>query len=319
MSVLAAVDVGGTKVRVEVFAEGSAWEDGPLGIRVLDTPRSGDVISPVARAVREAAGDEEVLAVGIGCPGPLDPMGGVVLNPPNLSKEWWGLEAPRLLSGRLGCPAAIENDCNLAALGEAASGGGRGYASTLYITVSTGVGGGLVVDGEIFGGARGFAVEVGHMKISDKDYPCGCGRTGCVESAVSGTAISRRAREAGWTPPGGTPPGGTPDGASPTSLAVATAAADGDEIAHRILSEAASHFGRAIVDLIYCYDPAVVLIGGGVAGSDLFMRLTREAVDAEAMMPAFRGVPVLRASLGGRSVIRGALVLARRTLDEARK
>jgi glucokinase len=298
MSLFAAVDVGGTKTRIEVF---SASEE-PLRTRILDTPRSGDVAGDMAQAISEATGGG-LASVGVGCPGPLDPLEGVVLNPPNLSRRWWGLGLPTRLGERLCCPVALENDCNLGALGEALYGGGRGYGSTLYITVSTGVGGGLVVDGHIFGGTRGFAVEIGHTKVTEKAYLCGCGREGCVEAVASGTAIARRAREAGWV---------APDDVALSASSVASAAQEGDWTAFEVLREAARYLATAIVNYVYSYDPAIVLIGGGVAQSDLFMELVREAVDAEPIMPAFRGTPVRRADLGERSVVYGALALARR-------
>ncbi|WP_273843798.1 ROK family protein [Rubrobacter calidifluminis] len=296
---VAAIDVGGTKTRVEIFS----GREKPLGSTTFETPRDGDVAGRVGEAVLALAAGERIDAAAAASPGPLDPRGGVILNPPNLSREWWGLEFAGRMEEILGCPATLENDANLGALGEAVYGGGRGYGSVLYITVSTGVGTGLVVDGVIFGGSRGFAAELGHTVITDDERVCGCGRRGCVEAVASGTAIARRALETGWAPQ---------DGGEVTALAVATAAASGDRRALAVLSEAAGYLGRAIVNFVYAYDPEVVLLGGGVAQSDLFMRLVGEAVDAEPIMPAFRGVPVERGALGERSVVCGARVLAER-------
>lgn len=302
VSLFAAVDIGGTKTRVEIFSENGE----ALWARVLDTPHSGDVIGVLAREIRAAAG-EDVASAGVGCPGPLDPLEGVVLNPPNLGRCWWGLRLPERLGERLGCPVALENDCNLGALGEDLYGGGGQYSSTLYITVSTGVGGGLISAGRIFGGARGFAVEIGHTRITEKPYRCGCGREGCVEAVASGTAIARFAREAGWTPPAG-------ETLSARSVA---GSAEKDEVAFGVLQKAAGYLGAAIVNYIYSYDPAVVLLGGGVSRSGLFVDLVGRAIDAEPMMPAFRGVPVRQAALGERSVAYGALALARRVLESS--
>ncbi len=249
-------------------------------------------------------GSRKISAVGAGCPGPLDPQRGVVLNPPNLSESWWNLDVPGSLSRHLGVPPghiAVDNDCNLAALGEWRFGAGRQYPSTLYVTVSTGVGGGLVVDGEIYSGSRGFAAEVGHMKLTDEPFWCGCGRTGCVESAISGPSIVRRARESGWTPKGGS---------DPTTRDIFEAANSGDRAAYGIIELAAGYFAEALVNFVYAYDPAVIVVGGGVTDQDLFMRLTFDAMNLVPMMPAFRGVPVVKAALGGRSVVAGAFVLA---------
>jgi glucokinase len=302
---VAAVDVGGTRTRIELFGE----EPEPRCGVAFDTPRSGDVAGTVGEAVLELACREKLDAAAVACPGPLDPVRGVILNPPNLSKEWWDLKLAQRLSVLLGCPVALENDANLGALGEAEYGGGAGYGSVLYITVSTGVGTGLVMDGRIFGGSRGFAAELGHTTITEDDRVCGCGRRGCVEAVASGTAIARRALDAGWKPQ---------EGREVTARAVAEAAASGDEAARGVLAEAAAYLGRAIVNFIYAYDPEVVLIGGGVAQSDIFMDLVAEAVELEPMMPAFRGVPVLRSALGERSVICGARALAEKLARRGR-
>lgn len=305
MQNIIAVDIGGTKVRIAAFAADSGWNDGPLAEHDFATPRSGDVAADLAAMMREVSGDAAgIAAVGAGCPGPLDPRRGVVLNPPNLSEGWWNLDVPQNLGKHLELPPEaihLDNDCNLAALGESEFGAGRGYPSILYVTVSTGVGGGLVVDGEVFGGARGFAAEVGHMKLTDEPFWCGCGRTGCVESATSGEAIARRARESGWRPP---------SGGVPASRDVFEAADAGDAVAREIVERAAGYLAEALVNFIYAYDPAVIVLGGGVTDQPLFMRLTLEAFERVPMMPAFRGVPVVKAALGGRSVVAGAFVRA---------
>lgn len=304
MPPVAAIDIGGTKTLVEIFEEGG---DRPLASREMPTAREGEITGGLSRMVRRLADGREIRAVGAGCPGPLDPVRGVILNPPNLSRGWWDLRLADELEDRLGVPAALENDCNLGALGEWAAGAGGGYDSVLYVTVSTGVGAGLVSGGEIFGGNRGFAVELGHTVIDPDGPVCGCGRSGCVEALTSGTAIARRAAELGWASSTG----------ETDSRAVAAAADRGDSLARQALDEAASYLGKALVNFIYGFDPGVVVLGGGVARSDLFLRLVEEAIEREPVMPAFLGVPVVRAGLPGRSVIQGARVLAEKTADGA--
>ena len=294
---VAAVDIGGTKTLIEVFAADST---GPLGSVESRTARSGDIAATIAESIRHVAGGREIRAAGVASPGPLDPVEGVVLNPPNLSREWWGLRLTDELSRELVAPVWLENDGNLGALGEWAYGAGAGYGSVLYVTVSTGVGTGLVTDGEIFGGNRGFAVELGHTVIDPSGPVCGCGRSGCVEVLASGTAIARRASRMGWTPSSG----------EPDARAVAAAAEEGDRVARVALEEAAAYLGKALVNFIYSFDPEAVVIGGGVSRSALFMQLVEDAVAREPMMEAFRGVPVLTAALTGRSVIHGARALA---------
>lgn len=159
--------------------------------------------------------------------------------------------------------------------------------------------------GGIFGGDRGFAVELGHTVIEPEGPVCGCGRSSCVEALTSGTAIARRAAELGWAPETG----------EADSHAIAVAAEKGDRLARRALEEAASYLGKALVNFVYGFDPGVVVLGGGVTGSGLFMRLVLEAVEREPIMPAFRGVPIVRAGLPGRSVIHGARLLAERAAE----
>jgi glucokinase len=287
LSPVAAVDIGGTRTRIALFESGFepvAWDE-------LPTPQTGDVLGTLSGRLEGAS------AVGVGCPGPLDPRSGVVLNPPNLSEPWWDLNMVTGLEERLGIPVALENDANLGALGESVYGGGAEYDPVLYVTVSTGIGTGLVVGGEIFGGDRGYAVELGHAPVADGPR-CRCGRLGCPEVIASGTAIARRAREAGWV------------AHEPGAREVLEAAAEGDELARRVIEACARDLGRMLANAIYAYDPAVVLLGGGVSQSDLFLELAQRATEEETTMPAFRGVPVKRAALGERSGIYGARVLA---------
>nr|MBA2443012.1 ROK family protein [Rubrobacter sp.] len=275
MGFVSGIDVGGTKTLVETYGGGPE----PLYSREFPTPRTGDILGILARAVEEQAGTGGVDGVAVACPGPLDPREGVVLNPPNLSREWWGLRLAEGLGERLGRPVAVENDANLGALGEAVYGTGERYGSLLYITVSTGIGAGLVLGEEVFGGSRGFAGELGHVVVAENGPRCGCGRVGCLEVVASGSAIARRAREAGWSPPPEEPA---------DARAVISAFSGGDEAARRILEESAAYLGRSIVDFLYAYDPEAVVLGGGVASSEAFVDLVREAVDREPMMPAFR-------------------------------
>lgn len=304
MSPVAAVDIGGTKALVEVFDDGGGE---PLGSRETPTARLGDPVRSLTETIRRVADGRRIRSVGVGCPGPLDPREGVILNPPNLSRDWWDLRFAEGLAQALGVPAALENDCNLGALGEWASGAGRGYDSVLYVTVSTGVGAGLVSGGEIFGGNRGFALELGHTTVETNGPLCGCGRSGCVEALTSGTAIARRAGELGWSAGSG----------ELDSRAVADAAGRGDRLARQALEEAASYLGKALVNFIYSFDPGVVVLGGGVARSGLFVQLVEEAIGREPVMPAFLGLPIVGAGLPGRSVIHGARTLADKTASAA--
>lgn len=300
MPLLAAIDVGGTKTLVEVFDAGSNTVEGAVE---FSTPRDGDVVAPLVDAVEELTDGRGVNAIAVGCPGPLDHDDGLILVPPNLSRSWWNLPLGRALADRLMCAVMLENDANLGALGEAVSGAGRGFTSVLYLTVSTGVGAGFVADGSIFRGGRGFGLEVGHTTVgSSEEARCACGRTGCLEALASGSAIASSARKVGFRG----------DGSEVTGRSVAAAAEAGDELAIQVLERAATYLARGIVNFLYLFDPSLVLIGGGVAQSDLFIELVKRSVAAEKVMDPFRHVPLKRAELGGSSVIKGARVLAMR-------
>lgn len=296
MSLLATVDIGGTKTVAEVF-------DGESNGRgaAFPTPRTGDLLRPLCDVLEDLADGGVIRAVAVGCPGPLDQRAGIVLNPPNLARGWWGLPVADRLRKTFECDVTLENDANLGALGEACLGGGQGFPSVLYLTVSTGVGAGIVVDRTIFRGSRGFAGELGHTTVASTDAPlCGCGRRGCLEAIASGSAIARRARERGWR-----------NGSGPiTARAVAAAAERGDQVATVVLREAAAYLAQGIVNFVYAFDPSIVLIGGGVANSKLFFEFVRRSLDKEPTMAPLRGVPVRVAKLGNRSVISGARVLA---------
>jgi glucokinase len=296
VSLLAAVDIGGTKTLAEVFD----GESNGRGV-AFPTPRKADLLRPLCDVLDDLADGGAISAVAIGCPGPLDRTQGIVLNPPNLARGWWGLHVADRLQERFHCAVALENDANLGALGEACLGGGQGFSSVLYLTVSTGVGGGIVVDRKIFRGSRGFAGELGHTTVASKDAPlCGCGRKGCLEAVASGSAIARSARERGWSK----------DSETITARAVAVAAERGDHVAIAVLREAATYLAQGIVNFVYAFDPSVVLIGGGVAKSKLFFEFVQRSLAKEPTMAPIRGVPVRVAELGDRSVISGAKVLA---------
>jgi glucokinase len=303
LSLLAAIDVGGTKTLVELYDARSGDAGGDCE---FPTPRSGDVVAALVRTVDHLRGTEALEALAVGCPGPLEQPAGLLLDPPNLAREWWHLPLGRRLGEAFSCPVAVENDANLGALGEAVEGAGTGFPSVLYITVSTGVGGGFVRDGVIFRGGRGFGVELGHTTVGARNSAlCSCGREGCLEAVASGSAIAARAREAGFG-----------DQDAPSARAVAAAAVQGDGLAMEVLEEAAVYLAEGIVNFMYVFDPSLVLIGGGVAQSDLFVDLVARAMASEKVMDPFRDVPVRRAELGRRSVIRGARVLAADLISE---
>ncbi|MCK4452575.1 MAG: ROK family protein [Anaerolineae bacterium] len=266
-----------------------------------------------ARQVMAQAGvtQAQVTAVGIGAPGPLDIEAGVVVAPPNLP-GWNRVPLKRLVEDELGIATFLENDANAAALGEFRFGAGRGAEHMIYVTVSTGIGGGLILDGELYHGASGMAGEIGHITIIPNGPRCGCGNRGCLEALASGTAIARQARERVAR---GVPTliadlaEGTPERI--TAKLVAEAASQGDVEAREILAEAMNYLGIGMANLVNLFNPQLIVIGGGLTniGESLFGPVRRVIARRAFRTPA-QAVQVVRAELSDNAGVLGAAAVA---------
>ncbi|MDR7486568.1 MAG: ROK family protein [Armatimonadota bacterium] len=293
------VDLGGTKILTALVDEGGRV----LGRARIPTPASGPdtdieaIVQSVRTVVARSGVDLRAVAgMGVGAPGPLDPATGVVFEPPNLP-GWKDVPLAERLADRLGLRIYVENDANAAALGERWVGAGAGVDDLVYITVSTGVGGGLIVRGQLYHGVSGTAGEVGHMVIDPRGPRCHCGRTGCLEQLASGTAIAREARAALAA-------------GRPSVLAhlpagelsaedVARAARDGDPLAREVFAHAAAALGTGVANLVNLLNPAMVVIGGGVArAGDLLLAPVRRIVQEEAFDRPAAAVRIVPAALG---------------------
>ncbi len=205
-------------------------------------------------------------------------------------------------------PCFVGNDANLAALGEWQYGAGRGHAHLVYLTVSTGIGGGVITHGVLLEGAHGLGAELGHIVVEARDGPrCGCGRTGCLEAVASGTAIARMAREA-WAR-------GEPvpwrDPAAVTAAEVAEAAVHGNPVASAIMDRAAFYLGVGIASFWHIFNPTLVILGGGVMKTgEWFLEKIRTYAWERAMTPDYV-TPIIPAALGDDVGLFGALAYAR--------
>ncbi len=308
------VDLGGTKI----LTAAADCRGGVLGR--VKVPTGADlgldhVVNEIVRSVELALQQagitaENVAAVGVGAPGPLDPRVGLVYLAPNLG--WRNVPLGEILGRRLNLPVFVDNDANLAALGECVYGAGRGADNLVYITVSTGVGGGLILGGKIYHGFSGGAGEIGHLTVAEDGPLCGCGNSGCLEAVASGTAIANRAKaliEEGRGLGILSEAGGHKDGVS--ARAVAAAASRGDGEAIMIMRDAGRYLGVAVAGIINLLNPSAVVLGGGVMQSG---RILWEAMLDEtrrrALGPALQGVAIVRAALGGEAGVMGALALA---------
>jgi glucokinase len=312
-----ALDIGGTKLAAGVMGRGGELrsfvrtpthvEEGPdATVKRLLT---------LGREALAAAGHrpDEVDAVGIGCGGPLDPVTGRVLGPPGLP-GWDDVPIVDLVTAAYGRPARLENDATAAALGEYRYGPWRDVRHMLYLTVSTGVGGGLILDGRLYRGAAGNGGEFGHVTIDWTGRRCGCGQRGCVEAYASGSAIARRAAEALAH---GREPSTLREAAEVTAETVAAHAAQGDWLARRVWDGATAALGRAVAVLVNVVEPQLVVLGGGVtrAGDALLLPVRRAAL-AQAMRPAAAAVRIELSALGDTVGVVGAAATAFLHLDE---
>ena len=279
-------DLGGTQVRAALVEGGQVLRRAALRTDVAGGPEA--VMEQFLRLGESVADKAAPVAVGIAAPGPLDTVTGVVDHIPTLP-GWEGFALRDRLARAFGLPAVVENDGIAAAQGEWRHGAGRGLAHLVYVTVSTGVGGGVVVDGRLLHGRRGMAGHVGHMRVAEEGPVCSCGRVGCFEALASGTAFGRRA-----------------DGGAE---AVARAR-QGDPAALALLAEEARLLGRGFASLAHLYAPERIIMGGGVAQAfDLLAPGIRAEFDAEAM-PPFRTVEIVPAALGDNAGLIGAADLA---------
>lgn len=296
-----ALDVGGTKI-----AAGLVADDGTLSYATT-RPTRGDqgaevVWSVVAELIDDvqAHAESPVRAVGIGSAGPIDARAGMV-SPVNIA-GWRGFDLrDRVAAAVPGVPVRLGGDGLCMALAEHRFGAGRGTASMLGMVVSTGVGGGLVLDGAPFAGRTGNAGHVGHVVVDPDGQPCRCGGRGCVETIASGPAMVRWALAEGWTPEG-------PDA---DARALGKAAEAGDPVALRAFARGTRALAAMIASVTAVCDLDLVVIGGGVANSGaLLFDPLRAALREYARLDFLAGLQVVPAELGGQAGLVGAGVLA---------
>lgn len=306
---LIAVDLGGTNIRVARFG---AAAPPPIDLEKTPTLAPEGPEAVVGRMVtlieRMTAGSGGPGRIGVGAPGPLDPLRGVVLEAPNLP-GWTNFPLRDRLAEHFGCPVGVGNDANLAALGEWRFGAGRGSRHLLYLTIGTGIGGGVIIDGRMLLGARGLGGELGHMTVDPNGPPCACGARGHLEGMACGPAIARAAAQR------------LAQGAASalrdlpaplTAEAIGQAARDGDDLARQVVAQAGEAIGLHLANLVHAFDPEVIVLGGGVAqiGAPLFEPLER-ALRAHILHPHYlEGLTVLPAALGDDAGLVGAMALA---------
>ena len=307
------IDIGGTNLVV-----GSVAEDGsavhalasePTGAEAGERDVLDRLIALATRAIQQTRSKlpgAEIMGVGVGAPGPLDTKSGIVLLTPNLG--WVDLPLRQIIQDRLKLPAVLDNDANCAVLGEWWMGAARGTRNAIGITIGTGIGGGLILEGKLYHGASDCAGEIGHTTIDSEGRRCKCGNYGCLEAYASGPNIALRACEeiqAGAESRLAQYVDG--DLKRITAQTVYQAAHDGDELAMDVVNETAKFLGIGIANLLNIFNPEVVVVCGGVtlAGDTLFGPLRRE-VARRAFKPAVNVCRIVPCELTGTAGVYGA-------------
>jgi glucokinase len=287
---LAGIDLGGTQVRVALArSDGNVIASVKTRTPLLGTPQA--MVDWAAAEIDRHRGREKVRSITIAAPGPIDINRGVLVNPPNLP-GWRNVPLAAMLAQATGAKVHLANDADMAGLGEFHHGAGRGTRNMVYITWSTGIGGGLIIDGKLHRGGHGTAGEVGHMIIDPNGPLDACGQRGCLEAFIGGANI---ARETGHT-----------------AAELFAAAAQGNRQARMMVERAARYMGFALISLTNVVDPEMFVIGGGVSRSWSMIEPTIvETLHSSPFIKPARRPRVRRARLGDRAGQIGAVEWAR--------
>ncbi len=308
------VDLGGTDIKVAVVdCEGAVlYSD----CAPTEAHRGyGHTINNIIRAINNILQKNnldisQIGGIGVGCPGQVDPEKGLVKFLPNIP-GWINIELADILEKELGLKAGVDNDVRCAALGEQKFGAGKGYNNIVCITVGTGIGSGIIMNGKLIRGANSCAGEIGHMILRDTGGKfCGCGNTGCFETLASGPSIVEMAEN--YIMGGKSSKFKELAGDGPiTPELVARAAGFGDEVAKAIFKQAGYWIGIALTNVVNLLNPEIIIIGGGVAKSgNLLLEPIRKTVRERALKTALENLQIVEAQLGNDAGMIGASLLA---------
>ncbi len=311
-----AVDIGGTKILTAIFSA-----DGQMQAKDVCPTMAEEGAEPVIERLCSAIGSlleqnnikaSQLGGIGIACAGGIDTGRGVVVTPsPNMT-GWTDIPLADIIRERFGVDTYVVNDASAAALGEHRSGAGRGVNNLFLLTLGTGVGGGIIANGELYLGAVGAAAEIGHMTVDDDGPRCGCGNTGCLEMLASGRAVERDA--AGRIGRGEKSSlSGMVGGKTEkiTAEMVGKAARDGDPLALDVLSHAGYYLGVGMVNVVNIFNPEMIVLGGSMAAlGELFIGPGRKLVAERAFSISSRSVRIVTAQLGNEAGVYGAAAFA---------
>lgn len=303
------VDLGGTKISTAI----STIEGNILANVVLPTKAEEGEVAVLGRIMQSidevivgsSTSIDEVEAIGIGSPGPLDAKKGIIITTPNLPFKDYNLVQP--LKEKYNIPVYLDNDANAAAIGEYMFGAGKGKESIVYFTVSTGVGGGAVLDGKVYRGHTSNALEIGHTTVNPNGPRCNCGNLGCLEAMSSGTAIAKKGKEAVST----NVETSLKKYDTVTSYEVFKEAEAGDEVAKDIIDNALTYLGIGVANAIATFDPEMIIIGGGVSkAGDIVFDTVKKVVNKRCFKSMAESCEIVPAGLGSDAGVVGAVALA---------
>lgn len=303
------VDLGGTKISTAI----STIEGNILANVVLPTKAEEGEVAVLGRIIQSidevivgsSTSIDEIEAIGIGSPGPLDAKKGIIITTPNLPFKNYNLVQP--LKEKYNIPVYLDNDANAAAIGEYMFGAGKGKNSIVYFTVSTGVGGGAVLDGKVYRGHTSNALEIGHTTVDPNGPRCNCGNLGCLEAMSSGTAIAKKGKEAVST----NVETSLKKHDTVTSYEVFKEAEAGDEVAKDIIDNALTYLGIGVANAISTFDPEMIIIGGGVSkAGDIVFDTVKKVVNKRCFKSMAESCEIVPAGLGSDAGVVGAVALA---------
>jgi len=315
------VDLGGTSINVGVVSY-----DGSRVLAMRSSPTGADkgpkhVVDRILMMIREAMADaareadiapEGFIGIGLGSPGPLDRATGTVIETPNLG--WRNFPLRDLVANAIGLPAELDNDANAATLGEWWVGSAKGVDNVVGVTLGTGIGGGIVLGGQVFHGVSDVAGEIGHMSIDSTGRLCKCGNYGCLEAYASGPAIAARALEGLRTGEESLLPSIVDGDVSKiTAETVYEGIVAGDPYAKEVMRDTAKFLGAGIANLINLLNPEIVVISGGVTrAGDHLLEPLRHEVRRRAFRRAFEACRIVTSELGNQAGVIGAACVFRR-------
>jgi len=315
------VDLGGTKILTAVTNSQGKMLSQDHSITPAKKGHEAvirSILESAHRALKQAdVAISELIAVGIGAPGLSNPETGILFTSASLP-GWRDVPLRDIIQERLGKKTFLTNDANAAALGEFYFGAARGIRNFIYITLSTGIGGGIVIDGKIYSGAIGAAGEVGHMTIDDEGPICNCGNRGCWEALASGTALAREARQRiGEGVTTSILEYAEGDVEKVTAQVIHNAAEQGDSLAKELIARTGYYVGVGLANLINIFNPELIVIGGGLSNiGDMLLEPAFKVAEERAYKEAFQAVRFASAGLGRNSGVLGAAAFA---LQEMKK